>query len=348
MKTGLTNLALLLASIIICAVAIEVSLRLLGQGTAGTREGNRVRHAVTGEFDHYALLNSLDLRDEEIQDKSDDEFRILVVGDSFTYGLGVEEEYTFVRRTEELLRDLAKSERFSSSIRVINGGVGLGPVHQFSWLKNVGMSLRPDVVVQAFFVGNDIYDDIVSRDYSNVGIPVAPNEPLRALISRSELLTWMFARLIGFEFFDKFAFELGLRYSKRGIFLRDIPDVEQAAWNRTLETLFMINEFALQEAIDYSVLIIPTSDQVRYGSDRASEEDYMLPNKILSEFLRRHDIAFLDLLPLLKEEPMKHDFYYSRDMHWTADGHRAASESFGPWLWEHIRMKGLWSRFQRR
>lgn len=342
MKPGLAKLALVVLSVMICAIGTEAFLRLTGYRTAGNREGNRVHHAATGEFDHYALLNSLDLRDEEIPDKLDDEFRILVVGDSFTYGLGVEEEQTFVRRTEALLRELGEREKFATFIRMINGGVGSWPMNQSSWLQEVGMSLQPDLVVQAFFVGNDIYDDVVWKDNFDSRYPTAPREWLRASISRSELLTWISAKFFGIDFFDRLFFDLGLRYSmRRGIFLRDIPDFEKMAWKNTLETLSMFNDYVLREGAGFSVLIIPTSDQVRYGSDRPSEEDYMLPNRLLTEFLSEHNVDFLDLLPLLEKEPMKQDFYYSRDMHWTADGHRIASERFGHWLWESISKSAL-------
>jgi len=97
------NGIVLIVSILLCLLVLEAAFRLLGYGTVGKRDDNIVRHIATGDFDHSATLNSLGLRDEEILVKQPEEFRILFIGDSFTYGLGVRDTETFVHQTGDLL-----------------------------------------------------------------------------------------------------------------------------------------------------------------------------------------------------------------------------------------------------
>jgi hypothetical protein len=72
---------------------------------------------------------------------------ILVLGDSQTYGTGVAAEAAWPR----LLERLAARSTYSMAAG------GYGPVH--SWiLLDAGLKLRPSVVIEALYAGNDFYD----------------------------------------------------------------------------------------------------------------------------------------------------------------------------------------------
>ena len=76
--------------------------------------------------------------------------RVLVLGDSVTFGAGVREDETFSRQLETLLRgDLA------CPVEVVNAGVsGYGSVEEADLLEHEGLALEPDVVL-VFHVEND-------------------------------------------------------------------------------------------------------------------------------------------------------------------------------------------------
>jgi hypothetical protein len=77
--------------------------------------------------------------------------RVIVLGDSFVWGIGVSYDETFVTLLE---RDLQQTH---PGAEVINLGVpGFEPDHYFHLLTRYGMGLTPDVVVLALYVGNDI------------------------------------------------------------------------------------------------------------------------------------------------------------------------------------------------
>lgn len=108
------------------------------------------QHAYT--IDKPFVTNSLGLRDErEVPLTKDEEFRIVVLGDSMTVGLGVLSQDTF---TSQLERSL--NERFDR-VRAINGAVGAYSTWQeVDLLKEKIHQLQPDIVLLAFY-WNDLY-----------------------------------------------------------------------------------------------------------------------------------------------------------------------------------------------
>ena len=95
--------------------------------------------------------NSIGFRDDEISDKRTGEFRILFLGDSVTFGWGVEAQDTFSERTGRLLQ--ADS---SLLITAINSGVGgYNTTNEAAVLTRHGDVLQPDLVVLTY-VGNDL------------------------------------------------------------------------------------------------------------------------------------------------------------------------------------------------
>jgi hypothetical protein len=334
MKPWLAKIVLLVGSLALVFLIMEVGLRLSGYGTAGKREGNVVQHKVA-EFDHTAVLNSLELRDREIGSKEEEECRILALGDSFTYGLGVDEPESFVRLTEDLLRERAGGPGSTTRYRIVNGGVGKGPHYQISWLQDVGLGLEPDFLVHTLFIGNDLYDDLRTRaEGTTERLPgdIAPGGA-RAAGRKSVFADWMWNRLVHVPVIDRMLFKAGYRYESGGLFLKQQPDLEREAWGLTLEGILQNVRLLEARGIGVLIVIVPTSDQVRYGADRPAEQDYMLPNRILTEFLAGHGIEYVDLLPLMEQEPERDAFYYVRDLHWTAAGHEFAARILSERLW---------------
>jgi lysophospholipase L1-like esterase len=99
-------------------------------------------------------INSLGMRDREVpQIPAENEFRLLVMGDSLPFGIGVGDEETIPRRLEALLNnERAGPRRF----RTLNMGVPSYNTEQQSiQLQTLGLSLHPDAVI-LFFVRNDL------------------------------------------------------------------------------------------------------------------------------------------------------------------------------------------------
>jgi len=120
-------------------------------------------------------INALGLRDREVGEKPPGEFRILVMGDSVPFGIGVRYEDSYPYQMEVLLNERAAGRRF----RTLNMGVpSYNTEQELVQLKSLGLSLKPDVVT-LLFSDNDIepklwvfnkrhkwYVNLVQRSYA--------------------------------------------------------------------------------------------------------------------------------------------------------------------------------------
>jgi hypothetical protein len=109
-----------------------------------------------GEFNVHATLNSLGYRGKNFQlDKPKGVKRILMIGDSMTFGWGLDDKDTYPLHLEDDLRSSGYS-----NIEVINGGYvgGLSPDSFYIYLKKHGLLLKPDLIVVNIFVWNDLSD----------------------------------------------------------------------------------------------------------------------------------------------------------------------------------------------
>jgi lysophospholipase L1-like esterase len=112
----------------------------------------------TPQFRTAVRINENGLRDREHSyQRQNDIERILVLGDSFAWGYGVEEAERFSQRLEKSL-----------DVEVINAGVsGYSTDQELIWYRNEGIKYEPDLVLLVL-AGNDVGDndrDLVSTIY---------------------------------------------------------------------------------------------------------------------------------------------------------------------------------------
>ena len=95
-------------------------------------------------------INSLGLRDREFSPaKPPDVHRVLVLGDSMTFGWGAAEEDAYPKKLERLLN------RHGDRYEVINAGVGnYNSVQEVAYFLERGVRLQPDEVVLGFYIND--------------------------------------------------------------------------------------------------------------------------------------------------------------------------------------------------
>lgn len=100
-------------------------------------------------------INSLGFRDYEYSiEKPPHVFRIAVIGDSFTYGMGLSLEDTFPKQLERMLNTYFKTPELS--FEVLNMGVMGYDIHQeIEWLKTKVLAFDPDLIIIGYCL-NDI------------------------------------------------------------------------------------------------------------------------------------------------------------------------------------------------
>gem|GEM_PF-3361767 len=172
---GKPQIILVVLALIFSLVILEIVLRVFGtkeDPVFACRESDPELHhrlkpnsscrSQTSEWNVFYWVNSLGLRDKEILPKADGEFRILVLGDSFTEGVGVESDQRFTKIMEDKL--IAATGK---KIKVINAGVSTySPILELTFLKKYLGDIQPDLVMVALDM-TDFRDEIGYYNFLN-------------------------------------------------------------------------------------------------------------------------------------------------------------------------------------
>jgi hypothetical protein len=161
-KLAMVNAGVLAALGALALGALELYLRLTVPASSGgsiftyTRDTERYKvmkpNAAVIAFGEELRTNDLGFRDRaaEVPDKAPGEFRIVVLGDSFTVSAGVAFERIYTTKLERRLRER------HPGVKVLNLAVGGYNIEQYAHvLHEVGLRLEPDLVLVAVFPEND-------------------------------------------------------------------------------------------------------------------------------------------------------------------------------------------------
>jgi lysophospholipase L1-like esterase len=293
--------------------------------------GNRV------EFDTRVSINQQGLRGAEVGPigiKPPGTFRVLALGDSFTFGVGAREKDTFPVRLQEILRSRdARAE-------VLNAGApGYGVPDEVAWFERWGRPLAPDVILVAVFVGNDLQDAAPGPKPMAVdGALVMPGE------STGSLSRWLYYHSQLFVLLKNSSLGASLRRllgrpeplearqqrEEFALYARDAPSetVRQGA-AATEQAVAQLAASAGKARV--LAVIIPSLIQVdphrwqanlrRFGLD-PSRYDRGRPNRIFQGIFGRHGIPVLDLTePFTRDLARGGKIYYAIDQHLTPAGY---------------------------
>jgi hypothetical protein len=163
-KLLLLTLPASIATICVAAIAIEIWVRFSWDERRGTpgfflsdpARGQRLAAGYEGWFGGVPVkVNSLGFRDprEYALTKPPGAFRLLILGDSVTFGHGAQFETTYPYLLEQRLRQW----RPDVTWEVWNLGVpGYNTRQELTYLQDVGQRFQPDLVVVGFYA-NDFY-----------------------------------------------------------------------------------------------------------------------------------------------------------------------------------------------
>lgn len=168
----LANSLLILIASVVCLFLAEGALALLGYPPGPVRP---VSHApniselrTSVEYRYQFNTNSQGLRYREVPlEPTPGTRRVLVLGDSYTEGWGVETPHRFTNRLERLFRAKGRPVEF------INGGLAASsPADYARLLDKVGLKYQPDAVLICVFA-NDIVgsSDAVSPKQADASTP---------------------------------------------------------------------------------------------------------------------------------------------------------------------------------
>lgn len=266
--------------------------------------------------------------------------RVLAIGDSFTFGHGVEddENYPAVMR-----RALAPGAE------VINGGYvsGMAPDDAYVYLGQALTRLEPDVVVHGITVWNDV-GDVFEHTWGLLderGLPTwtrSTRNAVNALGTRGPL-PW-FYRVPGLRashlwiMLGKGTLRLApaadaapsLRLN-RSLYQADFADPAYAeAFERAMRCLAGCAARSRQHDVRYLVVLIPFVSQVTpdafnadfYTSVPPEQRDLRQPQARMRAYLESAGVPVFDLAPALR--PVGRAAYLAGDDHWNPRGHAVA------------------------
>lgn len=277
------------------------------------------RPLQTGRFESYGFstsvrINSHGYRGPEIEyEKPDDVRRVVVLGDSFVWGFGVEEQDIFTSRLGQSL---------GSGVEVVNLGVsGYSTDQELLIYRSEGRRYSPDLVVLVV-AANDIANNVTDTAYVVYGKPlfrllgdelVLTNQPVpttpgvrRAifgLATQSYVLNEL-NRTLEARRIDQASTE------DRVVTSRVAPAMSRTDAERM--TMRLLSEIRAEVEADKARFLVVLVDRI-YGG-----ENFRLA---LNDVGIRY-LALDDYLPLAGE-PM----HIPDGLHWNAAGHRVVSKA---------------------
>jgi len=306
-----------------------------------------------GEYDVTIRIDGQGYRSPEFLPGAKKPVRILTVGDSFTFGWGVEAEEAYPQRLERLL-----AGPLGADVEVINAGfaAGYSPDTYYLFLKQRGMLLNPDLVVVGFFVGNDI-DHV--RAFENEWTEVdGEGLPLRIinvdskvdegrLVSRRRPFRYRVPVLRDLHLFQLAAGAVqriaGEPTSAAERSPGEIPFVFRVAYEERTRRLVeqvqhlfrAMRRVADERRVPLCVLLIPDRDQlVAESSVRTAAADWDKPQRLFRAFFDQEKIPYLDLLAEMRARNAAEDLYIPNDFHWNRKGHELAARRLARHLLE--------------
>jgi len=308
---------------------------------------------VSHEFRVPIAINSRGLRDREITPaKPPGTVRILVVGDSFTYGSGVASEETYPKRLERLL-----AEHAGPRVEVINAGVpGYGTVHEAAFLRAQGWGYEPDVLVLQMFPDNDLDDNLepFGREVVDGTLRIRATRPegpapLRrvqgAVRARSHAYRFLGDR------YHLLRIRLGLEPSyaaSLGVYLRRPPERVTTGWEATRRQLRDIVEMGRRRGRPVVVIHAPKIAALDAGSAAAfarfhgvdlASLDWDLPRSTLGSLCAALGVPYLDLTARFRSTGRPLEFYHRHNGHWNAAGH----DQVARWILEALTASEAWA-----
>ncbi len=307
------------------------------------------------DFTIEVQTNSLGFRDPERGPKGD-AIRILALGDSFTFGWGVQHEQTFAAQMERLESEAARTgER--SPIEVINAGVPGYNLYQYLIsLEKKGWKVDPDIVLVGVFVQNDFsenldFDRWLAEKKARGGVKERDEGLVPWLQAHSQAYVWLRVKYKSSYRMQRTWFRLTrpftkadehYKYSNLLVFRKPVPPDMEAQWRMSEQLLRRIRDEVRGRGKELLVVLIPSElqavqaqweEEVRHEKMSEATFDLEAANRRAAAICRSEEISVLDLLPPFRAATDAGKvLYLASDHHWNADGHQLAAKTILAYL----------------
>jgi hypothetical protein len=370
-KLWMARAGLLGGTLVVCLLAMEGALRVLGTVSRPLTErdavvGQRLLRSFSGRvYDAEAGQSVLVRTNREgfrgpdwPREKPSDLRRVAILGDSMIAALGVEEEQTLAVQLERLLnRQTPGAPRW----QVLNFGVpGSSTGQELALWRATVRQYHPDLVLCAFFVGNDLADN--SRRMSNnpriyfdldasgrlTQLPMsAAKAGLSAWLNRySRLYLWQKEAVRR----TRYAWMKQAGVLEPGYWIyskHESADVAQA-WRLTAALLAELAEEVRRDGARFGVVMVPTAQQVYPDSlakllaaagDQAPSFDADYPDRRMAELCQASGVPLLVMTADFRRAAPGRSLanadqwlFLHGEGHFNPRGNQLAAEVIGRWI----------------
>lgn len=288
--------------------------------------------------DKLVKINSKGFRDHEYhEEKRENTLRIIVLGDSFTFGVGVTLENAYPKQLEKMLNKKSSSR----PVEILNMGVpGYNTYQELILLKEVGLNYKPDLVIVGFVL-NDV--DLLDPDLlSSEGIErqrlladkvVGDSKPkifklYRFIKSKSQFLYFILFRL------SALVKQLDLPVTTEATYYRDAYHEYNRGWQIAKRSLKEIVDLGRIKNFQVLVVIFPflaNLDDSYLWSDAHHQ---------IESFCKSQDIQVVDLFPYFKGYRPGTLWISLIDSHPNAKGQQIAAKA----VYEEILRNNLFNK----
>jgi len=270
-------------------------------------------------------------------------YRILVLGDSMTFGIGTPMEETYPKVLENLLNSQHDGRRYE----VINSGVpGYSTGQEYNFLMHEGMTYQPDMVIEGFFGLKDV--DRVEIGWQNFSAPngylIQKGQP-DSQTSISKLKEWIFTHSKLLLIVDYELMKLIGAYRRHWkpkeipfqIYHDSYTKSYTQAIHQTEQYLSEMNRISQSKQVRFIVALIPFEMEVskknwiKYQledaySEKVFNDNFLKTSRIFSQFGRENHIPTLDLVPIFRADHPE-TCYFTWEAHMNSNGHRLVAQS---------------------
>ena len=251
---------------------------------------------------YLVITNSEGLRNEEEIDFSDNTFRILTIGDSFTYCPYVNNQDTW----QAILERKIKNEYPDKKIQVLNAGVaGYTITDELEYLKEKGIKTKPDLIILGIYT-NDVDD--LNPEKREVYARIKQKQivsgfwaPFRNIAKKTAFFSWL-------EEIRARTFAGKIKQIKK----EQSKEINSSNLARYLVKLDEFIQYAEKNNFELLVVLFPEISQLNSSKNNFQKE--------IAKDLEAKNISYIDLLPLFKEEQFKNFYLLPFNSHLSSYG----------------------------
>ena len=341
-KSILINIIIILSGFLVSFLIIEIIIRLIPE------EFTKIDYSIVRDERIYNLsrgvkfkpnlsrvwtglgpptiwhFNNLGFRDRAVQiNKSENVFRIVVIGDSIVMGFGVEDFESFPRKMEQILKPQIVNPNMSH-FEVINMGIqGYSTPQYLAVLKEEALKIKPNLIIMTIYPSNDLLgvvsfekDKLYTRLMSFADlIPFPINQYLK---EKSKLYLFLLTKY--YTFIQKYQSDYKISEADN-----------EYGWRLMENDIKKMKIISEQQNIKLVILIIPNPKDI-------VNRNIPLPyyQERLVDIVKQLQITYYDSFNDLEKYPKIRELYLDDlDDHFSPKGNEYLATLLSSFLWDN-------------